>query len=274
MDSKERNLNPEKSTNRRIDRSHVTRAFDRYTAQYDPADPKIALKIAHTRRVAALSERIAGSLQLPAADIDLAWLNGMLHDIGRFEQVRRYGTFLDAASVNHAELGAELLFAEGLIRRFLAEDAQTDRLIERAVALHNRLELPEDLSGRERMFCQILRDADKTDILHVMCETPFSEIYGLPWEAVLTARISDEVFDDIMSGRTVNRAHSRTAIDYRIGHIALINGLVYPESRRIVRESGTLEELLRIDSRIPETRDRLEAIRGKLGDLPDGGRTR
>ena len=42
----------------------------------------------------------------------------MLHDIGRFEQIRRFGTFNDVQSVDHAEFGADLLFKEGLIRKF------------------------------------------------------------------------------------------------------------------------------------------------------------
>ena len=41
---------------------------------------------------------------MDAADVDLAWLLGMLHDVGRFEQLRRYGTFIDADSTDHAQL--------------------------------------------------------------------------------------------------------------------------------------------------------------------------
>lgn len=33
----------------------------------------------------------------------------MLHDIGRFEQIRCFGTFNDGMSVDHAELGADIL---------------------------------------------------------------------------------------------------------------------------------------------------------------------
>ena len=36
----------------------------------------------------------------------------MLHDIGRFEQIKRYGTFNDSKSVDHGEFGADLLFKE------------------------------------------------------------------------------------------------------------------------------------------------------------------
>ena len=248
-----------------VDRDRVIREFRAYTSFYNIEDPKVRLKVEHTGRVAEISERIAAELGLCKTDVDLSWLNGMLHDIGRFEQVRRYGTFIDAASVNHAQLGADILFREGLIRRFLPEaEVETDRLVEKAVRLHNLLELPEDLTEREILFCRILRDADKVDILRIMGETSFEEIYDLPWEKVLEARISDEVFADVMEGRTVNRAHSRTPIDIRISHIALANGLVFPVSRAIVREQGSLERLLDIRSKVPETRERLERIRERV----------
>ena len=83
-----------------MDREKIKQTFASYTEKYDPDDPKIKLKINHTYRVADLSERIAATV--PGSDADLTWLAGMLHDIGRFEQVRRYGTFLDGKSVDHA----------------------------------------------------------------------------------------------------------------------------------------------------------------------------
>lgn len=45
------------------------------------------MKIDHTYRVAALAERIAKMVTDIPIDRDLAWTMGMLHDIGRFEQV-------------------------------------------------------------------------------------------------------------------------------------------------------------------------------------------
>ena len=71
-----------------LDRESVNKRFADYTDNYNSSDPKIKLKIDHTYRVADLCERIA--MTAPGADKDLAWLSGMLHDIGRFEQVRRY----------------------------------------------------------------------------------------------------------------------------------------------------------------------------------------
>ena len=267
-----------------IDRHKVRQAFAAYTAHYDPEDPKIALKIRHTYRVADLSDRIAGSLDLDEADIDLAWLIGMLHDIGRFEQVRRFHTFIDADSVNHAHLSADILFKDGLIDEFIPANAsdigkaesgepagEEKNLIEKAVRLHNILNLPDTLNDRERLFCQIIRDADKVDILKIMCETPFGDIYDVSVEEFLASPISPAVYEDIMAGRTVDRANVRTVMDRRISHLAFVNGLVYPESRKLLKAQGTLETLLDINSSRDDTKKQIEMIRKKLTAVGDPG---
>ena len=68
------------------------------------------LKIDHTYRVAALCEQIARSIPLTEEQTDHAWLAGLLHDVGRFEQLRRYGTFEDAKSIDHAACSRKSFF--------------------------------------------------------------------------------------------------------------------------------------------------------------------
>ena len=158
----------------RIDRERAAAAFAAYTSAYGTDNPRITLKVEHTLRTAGFAEEIARAEGLSPDDVDLAWLLGLLHDIGRFEQVRRYDSFLDAATVSHAALGVEVLFspapsegpADGGIRRFVEDDAE-DGLIRLAVGCHSALRLPEGLDARQRTFCEILRDADKIDILKV-----------------------------------------------------------------------------------------------------------
>ena len=101
----------------KINREHIKKTFQEYTDRYDSTNPKIKLKIDHTYRVANLCEQIAQSLELSAAEVDLAWLSGMMHDVGRFEQLRRYNTFSDAQSIDHARFAVELLYDEGLLTR-------------------------------------------------------------------------------------------------------------------------------------------------------------
>ena len=154
----------------KIDRARAQKAFADYAAHYNAADAKVKLKIDHTYRVAALCARIAQSLALPPEDVDLAWLSGILHDVGRFEQLRRYNTFIDAQSVSHAALSVAVLFDEGRIRDYL-DDAGADALLRTAVEWHSAFRLPEALDDRTRLFCQILRDADKIDILRQRRDT-------------------------------------------------------------------------------------------------------
>jgi len=253
----------------RIDRDNVRKQFDIYTAPYDLSDSKIRLKAEHTLRVAALCDQIAASLSLSDEDRDLAWLLGMLHDIGRFEQVRRYGTFVDAKSVDHAAFGADLLFGEKLIRKFISS-SEEDKLIDIAIRLHNVFILPEDLSSRERQYAQILRDADKIDIIRVNCEFPRSEIYNLPEEEFRTSAISDLVLEDALSMQNVLRSHRKTAADYIVGQISLTFGLVYDRSREIIREQGYLDKIMNFDSINPETLRRLDMIRGKVNHYLNG----
>ena len=163
-----------------IDRKQAESAFFAYTSRYDPDNPMIRHKVEHTLRVAANCERIAASLRVGDEDVAFAWLLGLLHDIGRFEQVCRYGTFVDSVSVDHAEFGADLLFRDGLIHEFPVQGLATDRLnlLETAIRLHNKLTLPEDLDETARCFCDLIRDADKADIFRVVTELSFEERAG------------------------------------------------------------------------------------------------
>ena len=159
-----------------------------------PLTPRSNCKIDHTYRVAALCARIAQSLALPPEDVDLAWLSGILHDVGRFEQLRRYNTFIDAQSVSHAALSVAVLFDEGRIRDYL-DDAGADALLRTAVEWHSAFRLPEALDDRTRLFCQILRDADKIDILRVNVETPMEEIYNVSTAALRRSPVTPAVLD-------------------------------------------------------------------------------
>lgn len=90
-----------------IHREMVMLQFRRYVKRFDQNEDAVQLKYAHSLRVSALCEEIADSLGLSAADRDVAWLIGVLLDIGRFEQLRTYHTFVDYRSMDHAKYGVK-----------------------------------------------------------------------------------------------------------------------------------------------------------------------
>lgn len=247
----------------KIDRARAQKAFADYAAHYNAADAKVKLKIDHTYRVAALCARIAQSLALPPEDVDLAWLSGILHDVGRFEQLRRYNTFIDAQSVSHAALSVAVLFDEGRIRDYL-DDAGADALLRTAVEWHSAFRLPEALDDRTRLFCQILRDADKIDILRVNVETPMEEIYNVSTAALRRSPVTPAVLDAFYAHHCVLHSLKLYPADNAVGHASLVFELCYPESLRIVDEQGWLWRLLDFKTDNPDTAAAFAAIRDEL----------
>ena len=235
-----------------LNRNAVESFFATYTSSYDVNDPKIKLKIDHTYRVANLCDTIAESA---GVDRDLAWLCGMLHDIGRFEQIRRYNTFVDAQSVDHAQLSADLLFREGLLQLLPVTLTRKDaQILESAIRNHSAYRLEPDLSEEEYTYCDILRDADKVDIFRVNCDTPKEDIYNVTTAELLDSPVSDGVKKCFDNHIAVIRSMRKYPADYIVGHICLYYELVYPISRELAREQGYLDKLLTFPSRNPDTR--------------------
>ncbi|MDO5518558.1 MAG: HD domain-containing protein [Clostridium sp.] len=193
-------------------------------------------------------------------EADLAWLTGLLHDIGRFEQIRRYGTFNDALSINHGMLSVEILFEDGMIREFI-DDESTDDLIRKTIGCHNAYMVPEEFSKREKIFCNILRDADKIDIFKVNIVSPLEEVYNVPREEIYNSQITEAVMEDFKRKKTVLRSLRKSAADNVACHISLVFGLVYDESLRITVQQAYLDEMMNFESKIENTNKQLKEIR-------------
>lgn len=278
-----------------IDRALIKDTFREYTDRYDSSDPKIKLKIDHTYRVANICERIAGSLELSAEDVDLAWLSGMLHDIGRFEQLRRYQTFSDAQSIDHAKFAVELLYKDGLIADYVEIRAEAPdftemlcspetsdssgmtnlpetmdlQILRDAIGEHSAYRIRSGLDKRTQMFCNILRDADKVDIFRVICDTPMEEVYGFRTEDILKSGITPEVKQAFLERHAVLRSLKKQPADFIVAHGSLAFELVYPESLRIAKEQGYLEQMMSFQSQNPETAEEFETLRKYLWEYLD-----
>lgn len=243
----------------KVDRKRVEKVFEDYTSHYDHKNPKIKLKMEHTYRVAAHCDTIARSEKLSQYEQDLAWLCGMLHDVGRFEQERQYGTFEDIKSVDHAKLGAQILFEEGKIRDYI-DESEEDEMLRQAIYWHGALRLPTEMTDRTRMFAQILRDADKIDIYKVNVDFSMEDIYNVTTEKLRNAEVSEAVMRSFYEEHTVTREDRKTPVDQVVGHICLTYELIYPISLQIVKEQGYLERLLHFQSQNVKTQQQFNDI--------------
>ncbi|MEW6674151.1 MAG: HD domain-containing protein [Thermodesulfobacteriota bacterium] len=144
--------------------------FKTYVSRYISENPDdnhaIRLKDEHTFRVCGNIALLSKKSGLNSEDMLLAKTMALLHDIGRFSQYRRYGTFSDRDSENHAELGIAEIAAHEVLS--FCRPPEID-LITSAIAHHNAAALPEIRDGRMLFFMRLLRDADKLDIWKVFC---------------------------------------------------------------------------------------------------------
>ena len=246
-----------------IEKEKVKKVFHEYTDHYDLTDDKVSLKVEHTYRVADLCERIAVAEKMSEYEQKLAWLLGMMHDVGRFEQLRRFHTFVDAQSVDHAALGADILFHEGHIRDYVQE-ADEDTLIETAVRWHSAYRLPEDLDERTRKFSNILRDADKIDILKVNVDFSLEKIDNTTTEKLRHDEISEEVLKSFYEHHAILHSLRKTAVDNVAGHCSLVFELVFPESLRIVKEQDFIWKLLDYRTDNPVTRRQFAGMKEEM----------
>ena len=212
-------------------------AFDDYAMKYDFEEEAIRRKYEHSYRVMRESDAIVYSLNLEEDDSYLACLIGLLHDVGRFPQWQEYKSFNDSKSINHALLGAKMLFDEGLINKFKLDESDYD-LVRTAIENHNVLELNENkLKDKVLLHSKIIRDADKIDILYEI-STP--RIMGLEND---DSKINNEVKTSFYKHEPIDRKNIKTVNDRVVMKLALVYGLYFDYSRKTVLERKYLDRL-------------------------------
>lgn len=224
-----------------IDIKKAKQEFKNYVKDYDINNSKIKLKVAHIERTSQISRNLAENLKLEKEDIELAELIGILHDIGRFEQVRIYNTFSDKDSVNHGELGAKILFEDGEIRRFI-EDDKYDNIIKTAILNHNRnRETMQWSNEKEELHSKIIRDADKIDILYILTFEEKEVAWGKT--DMSDEKITDEIYREFMNKESIDYKKCETTADKLVSNFAYLYDLNYKYSLQIIKEKGYIDKI-------------------------------
>ena len=166
--------------------------FNNYTSNYLDYGKMIELKINHTHRVVSLCGKIARSINLSKKEVDISKLIGLLHDIGRFEQWKRFNTYSDKKSIDHADLGVEVLRKDDYLRKYII-DTKYDKVILNSIKYHNKYTIPSNLDEKTSVFSKLIRDADKIDILN---------IYN---SKEIEFEVEDKSFNDTIYSNLINR---------------------------------------------------------------------
>ena len=226
--------------------------FNAYVSGYFTENPDdiyaIRLKERHSYRVCSNITLLSKKLDLPPDEILLAKTMALLHDLGRFKQYRRYGTFNDRASQNHAELGVAEIAAHEVLSFCRQSES---KLITGAIAHHNAACLPEGQDERSLFYMRLLRDADKLDIWRVFrdyyrqrrcCpqEGPNQTIeLGLPdlpaCSPAVVAALEEKRYARMEDLKTLN--------DFKLLQISWIYDLNFQPSFKTLQKRGYLEQI-------------------------------
>ncbi|MBD3390844.1 MAG: HD domain-containing protein [Chitinivibrionales bacterium] len=246
----------------------------RFAGCDDAVTANLAMKKEHTEKVCMEIGEIARSLGLNEPECRLADAVALLHDVGRFEQYERYGTFADSKSENHATLSARILNREGALAD-LAWD--TRKLIIDVVSFHNCAELPAGRDERCIFYLKLLRDADKLDIWRVVTEyyqrSERTRNTSLELDLPDQPRVSLAIVEDLLAGRIARTGDMETLNDFKLLQMGWVFDLGFCRSFRIARDRRYLEKIRNVLPDIEQVRQIYEKARvymyARCADMTD-----
>lgn len=248
------------------------KAFKNFLEQYnDKNQLGFELKVIHTYHVVENARKIAVKLNLSDEDIYLAELIGLLHDIGRFEEITSTKQF-DSVSFDHASCGVKMLFENNLIRDFIEED-NYDEIIKYSIENHNKLSIQGELNDKCLLHSKIIRDADKLDNFRVKKEEDIRAMFPgkvKNEDDLQNSTLSSKVFTSIKNKKCVNIRDRVTILDYWVCVLAFIFDLNFKETFEIVKDNDYINILIdRFNYNDLNTKREMEYIRNILNDFID-----
>jgi len=203
------------------------------------------IKKEHSLRVANNSLKLAEALKLDEQEKKIAYLTGMFHDIGRFNQLSEYNTFNDTTSVDHASLAVEILKEEKFLDKWA--ESHTRDIIFYAIEYHNKLELSLKAEELLLLHARLLRDADKLDILKVITDyyTDKNRVpnHTLTWELPAANSVSPGAAKAVLNGQLVSKNEVKSELDVKIMQLSWIYDINFKPTVEIILSNRYLEKI-------------------------------
>lgn len=228
------------------------------TKNYDMNNSLISLKYYHSLRVAYIMMILAYKMNMTDEDILLAFKLGLCHDLGRFYEVMRDGKF-NNLKFDHGTYSNKVLYNDSFIKYM---DVDEHLLFRKAIYNHNKRDITNDLTKREEVFVNLLRDADKIDILGIKNQRGMIDFDVVP---------SKNVINNYLNNKTIDLADIKGTTDASILYLSFIKDLYFYVSHDYAISNGYLNGLLnriKVDESKEELFDSLvKKIEKKRGNL-------
>lgn len=226
--------------------------FNDYVKTYDLKEKWIMYKFHHTYRVIEYAKNLALSLSLTKQDTDIVVLAGLLHDIARFKQYSEFKTFTDKISFDHGDEAVEILKENNFINKFITNESDIDILF-KAIKNHNKFKV-EEMDERALLITNIIRDADKLDIMIELANSLDDD----------KLQLDDNLVEAVMTGNLSIRPIKETSTTEILLYISFIYDLNFKYSIKFLKDKKIIENkfnLLKIyfdDKRIDEMKQAVD----------------
>lgn len=249
-----------------IDLEYAKKSFREYLSAYDQTDDKIKLKRVHTFCVVDAADYISRHEKLSEEDHQLALLIALLHDIGRFEQLKVFHSY-DDSQFDHASFGVKVLFEDNLIQNFI-RTREYDEVIRQAIAWHSSYALPPIEDERTLLHCRLIRDADKLDNFRVKATETLEAHFDVSKEEVQRETVSPNILEAVRAHRCIRREERSTHLDMWISYLAFIFDLNFPSSFRYIQDHDYINHNIdRMEYQQEKTKESMEEIRKICNDF-------
>ena len=242
--------------------TELTELYDAYVDTFREPDGKLPammqLKRAHTAFVVKNAEAIADGEGFTPEEREVALAAALLHDTGRYEQLKRYNTFKDSESVDHAVFSHDIVVEKGWLEMVGKVERRggggewRDAIL-KAILYHNRRDLPPEIeqssNPNDRTIlgaaAHAVRDADKLDIFRVLedqvAHADWRKDSRAFWNLAVSAPPSPVVVGCIEKGLPVDYQDIQSLADFVLIQVGwMISGLHFATSRRLCRERNHL----------------------------------
>ena len=224
----------------------LTKLYDAYVDTYRDENGELPvmmqLKRTHTAFVVRNAEAIADGEGFTSEEREVALAAALLHDTGRYEQLKRYNTFKDSDSVDHAVFSHDIVKSLGWLDQVQSNNLKSNnQTILRAVLYHNRRDLPDGMDHLTELASHTVRDADKLDIFRVLedqvAHTDWKGDSRAFWNLAVSAPPNPVVVDCIERRQPVDYQNIKSLSDFVLIQVGwMISGLHFATSRRLCRE--------------------------------------
>ena len=218
--------------------------YDSFTELSENHRRIFEIKKEHSYRVADIALNLADKLEWSDEDKKIAFLVGILHDVGRFSQMAEFDTFNDDKSVDHAERAVNVLKESSL---FETLNISNKELVFAAILNHNKFKIQDGLTGQELLQAKLIRDADKLDIYKVLTDYYTNRnatvSHTLSWELQKGTVITPAVAKEILSGKMVSKKNIVAEIDVKIMQLSWVYDLNFRPTFDYLMKNRYLENI-------------------------------